>query len=394
MCVTCGRPTLRYALESLQRQDFQNGDEVWLIHDGAPTAELSSLWNEFKLPGQLLFVEDGPHRDWGHTPRNRHLSEIKSGYVVNLDDDDRLAPHALATIRHELQMHPGAFFMFRISFPDGLLLWKTPEVREFNIGTATFVHPASIPLGTYTHRYGGDFDFIRETLRLNPNRRLIWSTTCPYLIRPHESWRNPRFIVGHEQPGSDGRIDWQAGWHRFFGTWFHRQSVLDVGAGLGQSRDRLAVGANEVTIHDVAPGLAVDVTSPVADIPTEAFDVVTAFDVIEHVDEDRVFAHHLLRIARRAIVITTPNVWISRCGNPYHVREYSPPALLELAAKLPGVHRVTTFASASPHGDDPAELTPGQFLRTMHPVLAIVAWKDGESVPETLFSRRDAADSR
>lgn len=276
---------------------------------------------EFQLPGRLLVLEDGPHGDRGHTPRNRYLPQVKSGYVVNLDDDDQLAPHALATIRAEVKADPESFFIFRIAFPDGRLLWNDRVVREFNIGTGTFVHPAGIPLGIYTSRYGGDFDFIQTTLSANSERSLIWSKTCPYLIQPHESWKNPRFIAGHEHPGCDGRIDWQAGWHHFFGNHFSQVSLLDVGVGLGQSRNRLAEGGNQVTLHGVAPGLSVDLTLPVAEISADAFDVVTAFDVIEHVAEDRSFVEHLLPVARQAIVITTPNVLISHCGNPYHIRD-------------------------------------------------------------------------
>jgi hypothetical protein len=34
-------------------------------------------------------------------------------------------------------------------------------------------------------------------------------------------------------------------------------------------------------------------------------------------------------LATQSVVLSTPNVWVSRCGNPYHVREYSPPLLVE-----------------------------------------------------------------
>jgi len=74
--------------------------------------------------------------------------------------------------------------------------------------------------------------------------------------------------------------------------------------------------------------------NPVEDYPDAAFDMVTAIDVIEHVEDDKGFLGHLLRIAKRYVFISTPNWFDSGCQNPYHVREYTPAEFRKLLAGL------------------------------------------------------------
>lgn len=130
--------------------------------------------------------------------------------------------------------------------------------------------------------------------------------------------------------GEYGRGDAQFGWHLFVGNLYKNKRILDVGAGLGLSKSRLGVNGNSVTLQDPAPSLPCDITSPVEDIMDGSFDVVTAFDVLEHVEKDVEFVAQLVRIAREKVVFTTPNYNISKNGNPCHVREYTPEQIVEL----------------------------------------------------------------
>lgn len=395
LCLTIGRPTLRRTLESLRDQDWRPGDGVWLVHDGVAAPETRALWQEFHLPGRWIELDDGPHGDWGHTPRNRILPQIPGGYVINLDDDDAFVPDALRILRQELQPHPGAFFLFRIAYPHGECLWRDQAIREGNVGTPIFVHPAGIPLGTYTSGHSGDFDFVASTLQKHPDRRVIWSPTCHYLIRPHEVWRNPQYIPSHECGGERGREDFQAGWQQFFGRRFQGQAILDVGAGLAHSRARLQAGGNRVTTQDLASGLPVDLCCPISEIPDQAYDIVTAFNVLEHVDDADAFLQELQRIARTAVVITTPNVWASQRVNRFHIREYSPPVLWDRATRLTGIERIEALASVVRSGEHPTPLPPELFLRTTLPVLAIILWKMAVTVtaspPLELAGREEIA---
>jgi len=64
------------------------------------------------------------------------------------------------------------------------------------------------------------------------------------------------------------------------------------------------------------------------------FDSVVCSEVIEHVEDDVAFVRGLLLLARRRIVITTPNV---RVKDPGHLRAYTRETLMEL---LEGMGRV------------------------------------------------------
>jgi len=149
---------------------------------------------------------------------------------------------------------------------------------------------------------------------------------------------NPNYVDLSKQPGTEGREDGQAFWHTFFGGQFSAATILDVGAGLGHSKMRLARGRwgmNRVTTQDIGPDLEVDVTLAIDHIAGNSYDVVTAFDVIEHVDNAIPFLAHMAWIAKEAVVISTPNFNVSRCANKYHAREYTPVQLVALFEEFP-----------------------------------------------------------
>lgn len=112
-------------------------------------------------------------------------------------------------------------------------------------------------------------------------------------------------------------------------------TILDVGAGTGAATPRLARGsANTVTSQEPAPVDGADTHADIYAFQPHSFDVVTAFDVLEHVEEDWPFVAQLVSIARRAVVLTTPNFNVSHAKNPCHVREYTPAQLLWLVSRL------------------------------------------------------------
>ena len=60
-------------------------------------------------------------------------------------------------------------------------------------------------------------------------------------------------------------------------------------------------------------------------LPDESFDVVTAIEVIEHVEDDTSFMHHLHRVLRPGGIayLTTPNGDLMPIPAPQHVRHYT-----------------------------------------------------------------------
>lgn len=128
---------------------------------------------------------------------------------------------------------------------------------------------------------------------------------------------------------------WQAHWYRHVGGLAAGKSVLDVGAGTGYGLPILrAAGAVDVLGFDIVEIGPEVRQSNVDNYPDSSWDVVTAIDVIEHVEDDRTFLAHLLRISRTAAFISTPNWNVSKAANPYHVREYAPQELEELLEGL------------------------------------------------------------
>lgn len=169
--------------------------------------------------------------------------------------------------------------------------------------------------------------------------------------------------------GAGGREDLQSGWHNLASDLFPGHDVLDVGAGLGGSRERLARTASRVRLQDSAPGLPVDLACPVTAIPDDDATAVTAFDVIEHIEDDEGFLDHLLRIARTHVFVTTPNWFVSQAINHCHVREYTPSQFESLCCSK---HVHLRYWIGDPTGNTGREVLRDKFLITREPHLGIL----------------------
>jgi len=115
----------------------------------------------------------------------------------------------------------------------------------------------------------------------------------------------------------DGTLDLQEVWHRFAGGLFHGQTILDVGAGIGRSKDRLSINGNIVTTQDTERSFIEKVDLIIdTDKISGTWSVVTAFDVIEHSSSPDRFLKTLWRLAERAVFFTTPNA--AKSPAPWH----------------------------------------------------------------------------
>jgi 2-polyprenyl-3-methyl-5-hydroxy-6-metoxy-1,4-benzoquinol methylase len=142
------------------------------------------------------------------------------------------------------------------------------------------------------------------------------------------------FLDLYHISGEDGREDMQSYWHNFIVKHIKNSTVLDVGAGLGGSRKRLEEGGNTVFTQEPGPELPADFKQDISEIEDSAFDYVTNFDVIEHVEKDEEFLGHLFRVAKKGVFIATPNFHVSQNRNPYHVREYTPTQFVNIGKKF------------------------------------------------------------
>ena len=127
----------------------------------------------------------------------------------------------------------------------------------------------------------------------------------------------------------------QAHWYRHVAKLVAGLSVLDAGAGVGYGLPILrAGGATLVEGFDLLPAGEGVKLGKIEDYANQSWDVVIAVDVIEHVLDDVVFFGNLMRAAKRAVFISTPNWVVTKAVNAYHVREYTPS---ELAIMLCGL---------------------------------------------------------
>lgn len=129
-----------------------------------------------------------------------------------------------------------------------------------------------------------------------------------------------------------GRGPGQLAWYKFAATIFKNMKILDAGCGLGKGLDILLESNTQVIGQDLDPRIKGEniLITPLKEIPSDSFDIVTSMDVVEHVENDKVFISNLVRIAKYSVFITTPNWTISRCQWPYHLREYTPEELENL----------------------------------------------------------------
>jgi len=109
--------------------------------------------------------------------------------------------------------------------------------------------------------------------------------------------------------------------------------VLDLGCGTGYGTAALTgAGASVLGIDRIAPdavnlsGGALFARADLRGIPLAAgsFDLVTSFQVIEHLEDPTPYLETIARLLRPEglAIVSTPNILLSDGVNPYHVHEY------------------------------------------------------------------------
>ncbi len=125
--------------------------------------------------------------------------------------------------------------------------------------------------------------------------------------------------------------------------------VLEVGCGEGRgielmlpkSRTFTAVDKIEPVINELqkkyeqATFRSMNIP-PLGGLPDNTFDVVVSFQVIEHIEKDKLFLSEINRVLKPGglALVTTPNRKMSLTRNPWHIREYLPEELHALASGI------------------------------------------------------------
>ncbi|WP_289031124.1 class I SAM-dependent methyltransferase [uncultured Algoriphagus sp.] len=121
---------------------------------------------------------------------------------------------------------------------------------------------------------------------------------------------------------------------------------LEIGCGEGRGVETLLpLATSYVGIDKIGEGSAdgrerfqgVDCRQagipPLEGFGDESFDTIVSFQVIEHIQDDRLFLQEIYRMLKPGgkAIISTPNNTHTLSRNPWHVREYVPQELIDLA---------------------------------------------------------------
>lgn len=125
--------------------------------------------------------------------------------------------------------------------------------------------------------------------------------------------------------------------------------VLEVGCGEGRgvgllmqhSKSFTAVDKIETLIQTLAKKyptgrFASMNIPPLRELADNAYDSIVSFQVIEHIQDDVLFLKEIHRVLKPGgiALLTTPNRSMSLSRNPWHIREYLPEELKNIAAKI------------------------------------------------------------
>lgn len=189
---TAGRASLRRTLESYAPQMVAD-DEYIIVGDDTdgPLVLTEQIVAEFDSRFWYSRARSA-HHTWGHDEVNRGMALARTGdWLVFNDDDDVATPTALADIRSAIaELSEPRPLMFRFRTWYGLVVWDEPRLAECHIGGHCLVVP-NVPerLGVWSDRYNGDWDFIRSTIDLWPNKDadIVWRENLIAWARPTDA---------------------------------------------------------------------------------------------------------------------------------------------------------------------------------------------------------------
>ena len=126
-------------------------------------------------------------------------------------------------------------------------------------------------------------------------------------------------------------------------------NLLEIGCGEGRGVEVLAplaksyMGLDKIgdlieQLHKRHPEYTFAQTRipPLTGIPDGAFETIVSFQVIEHINNDKLYLeeiHRVLKPGGRAY-ISTPNIRFSLTRNPWHIREYTADQLFNLCKNI------------------------------------------------------------
>lgn len=167
LLTTIYKRTLLRTLQSLEKQAWEAGDEVLLVSDDCHDEVIKLITDtKFNMPIRHIPIKDGPHKDFGHTPRGRTMKKASGNYICHLDDDDIYLSDAIKNMRQSCKQDLKAVHLFRmIRYSDKRIIWtKEGQLKRKHISTQCICHPNKpSTFGVWGPYYGGDFQFCAQT---------------------------------------------------------------------------------------------------------------------------------------------------------------------------------------------------------------------------------------
>lgn len=188
---TCGRPTLERLLQSIRAQAPPQECELVIVgdtHDGT--------WREALAPVPALaaayaasyYGHDGGLHMVGQPQRNYGMTRATGRWLGFSQDDNIWLRGAWDAIRASIREPPRIPRLFKVRVPGGFQVWTQEGHLALGHIDADCIVTPNTParLGQWGLEYTGDWDFIRDTVKLWRGR-VQWEPALIALGRPRRS---------------------------------------------------------------------------------------------------------------------------------------------------------------------------------------------------------------
>lgn len=180
--------TLERTIDSVQNQ-LQNGDEYLIVGDG-PQEWARLLAGRYP---RVRYLETPEDHTWGNVQRQAGLEAAHGSHLIFIDDDNVMAPGALAVVREAVAEKPTALFLFRTLYfnyagvPDGGTVWRIREIRHSNVDSGNIVIPRRDDLVSWLvpdkRLYEADYHFILNNAAVIGE--VVWREEILTIVRPN-----------------------------------------------------------------------------------------------------------------------------------------------------------------------------------------------------------------
>ncbi len=177
------RPSLLIACESVNTQTSKDWEHIVMVD-----CEISNdILAKISHPQRTIFRCERPHRNWGHSCRNRAWSLAKGDYVYCLDDDNFL-------------MHDGVLkYLEKVTAPWAIFPIKRLGERFFNdppglmkTDTGSMLLRRDVGPWPDLPNYETDGIFVEQLLKQYPYQVVGDDVTYPLMVMPTNSLTSPK----------------------------------------------------------------------------------------------------------------------------------------------------------------------------------------------------------